>query len=218
MTAAYWTIPFSIPEDAVSYKLGSREFKLPDDVADMVKLGRHEFIRHLNEPRHCQVDPARPTNPQNHLGAFRAGLGLVDMIQVRLAEGEILGNRRESFGLMVIAVACYHAWADYFHKSGYTSETMQLGEKRAKFEKITSGTLLGSVTTLIDRTVQEPAAKDLPPRTVPFILNPDEVPKAAAIKHELQQMAVFPHGPWFLQPTRKRGRITGTQLPSKTVS
>ncbi len=58
---------------------------------------------------------------------------------------------------------------------------------------------------------------DLPPRGVPFIHNPDEVMKAAAIKHELQQMAVFQHGLWFLQPTRKRGRITGTQLPSKTV-
>lgn len=202
----------------MSYELGSRGFKLPDDVAEMVRHGRDEFIRHLNEPRYCQADPARPANPQNHLNSFRNGLGLVDLIQVRLAEGEILGNRRESFGLMVVAVSSYHAWADYFQKSGYTSETMQLGEKRAKFEKITSGALLGSVTALIDRMVQEPAANGQPPRAVPFILNTDEVPKAAAIKHALQQMTEFPNGPWFLQPARKRGRVSGTQLPSKNVS
>lgn len=195
----------------MSYALGSRAFKLPEDVAGMVALGREQVIRHLYKPENTQVDPSAPTNPQNHLDMFRRGLGLVDMLQVRIAEGEILGNRRQSFGLMVMAASAFHAWADYFQKNGHTAATMQLGAKQTQFEKITSGTLLGSVTALIDRTVQAPAIKGSGPRTVPFILTAREAPQATIVKQELEKMADFPPGAWFLQLTGKRKRTTQRQ-------
>lgn len=190
----------------MSYELGSRVFKLPEDVADMVKLGRQEFMRALYDPTNHQIDPRAPTNPQNHLATFRDGLGLVDLIQVRIAEGECLGNRRQSFGLMVMAVSFYHSWSDYFQKNGYTHETMQLGDNKAQFKKITSGEFLGSVTELIDRSYRDPVMNGRHSVTAPFILNPDEVPKAALIKSELQKLAEFPDAPWFWQPPGKPRR------------